>query len=65
MIRTIIVDDEEHSYNDLKGMLESFYSDINIIAISTNMSEAEMAINKLTCLLVYRSTYILTLQVVV
>jgi two-component system LytT family response regulator len=45
MIRTIIVDDEQRSSDDLKGMLELYHNDIKTIAVCANIDEAEMAIN--------------------
>ena len=46
MIRAIIVDDEQHSRDYLKRIMESRYQDMNIFAVCRNISEAEDAIEK-------------------
>jgi two-component system LytT family response regulator len=46
MIRTIIVDDERHSGDDLKSMLELYHSDIRVEALCYNEKEAEASLKK-------------------
>lgn len=47
MIKVIIIDDEERGQRVLKNLITSFFSDLKIIAICSNIPDAVLQINKL------------------
>jgi len=53
MIASIVVDDEQHSREYLKRVIESRYADLKVVAVCRNVEEAEKAISEFNPSLVF------------